>query len=73
MEGLIGETNLGERQPAVDLHLAKVLITELLWGKQTLKPENARAIKIILELEADLRHRLDESTQAEEPAPIRGK
>jgi len=49
LEGLIGETNLGERQPAVDLHLAK----------------------IILELEADLRHRLDESTQAEEPAPIR--
>jgi len=44
--------------PTVDPHLAKVLITELVFGKGYLKPENARAIRIILELESQLKNSL---------------
>lgn len=55
LERLIEST---EGLKSVDRHLAKVLITELLWGKGYLKPQNARAIQTILGLENLLRQTL---------------
>lgn len=54
LERLIERTGLKELQPPVDSHLLKVLVTELLWGKGYLKPENARAIKIVLNVKQEL-------------------
>lgn len=46
---------LNENPPIVEHHLAKIFLTELLWGKGYLKPENAQPIRKILELESDIR------------------
>ena len=63
--------------PTVDKYLAKVLITELVFGKGYLKPENARAIRIILELESQLRNSLlgmkSNSTDESKHPPGRNK
>ena len=58
IEELISSSGLSEQQPATDAHLTRILITELLWGKGYLKPENARPIKAILNLESNLRDAL---------------
>jgi hypothetical protein len=51
---------LDNHQPPIDHHLAKVLITELLWGKGVLKPDNARPIKLVLNSSTVLKHYLQE-------------
>lgn len=49
-------------------------MTELLWGKGYLKPENARAIRIILELESELRCALENmKSQPETVHPVSGR
>jgi len=58
IEDLINSSGLRDEQPVVDPHLARILITELLWGKGYLKPENARPIKTILNFESNLRDAL---------------
>ena len=65
LDELVNTAGLQNVQP-FDPHLARILITELLWGKGYLKPENARAIRIILELENDLRQALDSMNSQEE-------
>ena len=51
---------MDNHQPPIDHHLAKVLITELLWGKGVLKPDNARPIKLVLNSSSVLKHYLQE-------------
>jgi len=59
IEELISSSGLREQQPAADPYLSRILVTELLWGKGYLKPENARAIKTILNVESNLRDALN--------------
>ena len=66
LDELVNNTAGLQNVQPFDPHLARILITELLWGKGYLKPENARAIRIILELENDLRQALDSMTSQEE-------
>jgi len=58
IEELISSSGLLEQQPIVDPHLSRILVTELLFGKGYLKPENARPIRTILNLETNLRDAL---------------
>lgn len=58
LDTLIKKVTESENVHPIDPYLARILITELLWGKGYLKPEHARAIRIILELESDLRSTL---------------
>jgi len=59
IEELISSSGLREQQPTADPYLSRILVTELLWGKGYLKPENARAIKTILNVESNLRDALN--------------
>ena len=59
LDELIKNTKGFQNVQHFDPHLTRILITELIWGKGYLKPENARAIRIILELENELRSALD--------------
>ncbi|XP_032780727.1 28S rRNA (cytosine-C(5))-methyltransferase [Daphnia magna] len=66
LDELINNTAGFQNVKPFDPHLARILITELIWGKGYLKPINARAIRIILELESDLRQALDSLNSQEE-------
>ncbi|KAI9555146.1 hypothetical protein GHT06_017661 [Daphnia sinensis] len=66
LDELINNTAAFQNVKPFDPHLARILITELIWGKGYLKPINARAIRIILELESDLRQALDSLNSQEE-------
>lgn len=66
LDELINNTAGFKNVQPFDPHLARILITELIWGKGYLKPENARAIRIILELESDLRQALENPNSQEE-------
>ncbi len=59
LDELINNTPGLQNVQPFDPHLARILITELIWGKGYLKPENARAIRIILELESEFRNALE--------------
>lgn len=58
----------------IDPHLSKILITELIWGRGYLKPENARAIHTILGIESQLRSSLKglQSSHPEQPLEFQG-
>lgn len=67
---------LSEEPPLVDSNLAKIFITELLWGKGYLKPDNAQPIKKILDLEKDIRkhfNRLNSQQDSGTEDPITGR
>ncbi|XP_046437723.1 28S rRNA (cytosine-C(5))-methyltransferase-like [Daphnia pulex] len=70
LDELVNNTAGLQNVQPFDPHLARILITELLWGKGYLKPENARAIRIILELENDLRQALDGMNSQEDKDSI---
>ena len=58
IEELITSSGLKDHQPIIDPYLSKILIAELLWGKGYLRPENARPIRAILNIENCLRNAL---------------
>lgn len=58
IDNLINKTNLLMNEPRFDAWLAKILITELLWGKNALKTD-CKPIKIILAYEQKLREELN--------------
>ena len=62
LERLVNET-IGLLDSGVDLMLLKVLVTELLFGKKYLKPEGAKAIRVVLERESELRRSLETLTK----------
>jgi len=72
LEELVNKTKLNQVQPPIDVHLAKILITELLWGKGYLKPDQARPIKLILSYASDLKKYLNEKTSIDESCPLQG-
>ncbi|XP_017760729.1 PREDICTED: probable 28S rRNA (cytosine-C(5))-methyltransferase isoform X2 [Eufriesea mexicana] len=55
---LIKKTNILVTEPRLDVWLAKILITELLWGKKTLKTE-CKPVLTILNYEQKLRKELN--------------
>lgn len=61
LERLVNET-AGLLDGGIDPHLAKVLVTELVWGKGYLKPEGAKAIRTVLALEGQLKRSLETMT-----------
>lgn len=58
IDSLINKTNLLINEPRFDAWLAKILITELLWGKNALKTD-CKPIKTILAYEQKLREELN--------------
>ncbi|KOC62174.1 Putative methyltransferase NSUN5 [Habropoda laboriosa] len=58
LDHLIDKTNLLKNEPRLDVWLAKVLITELLWGKKALE-SYCKPIKTILSYEKCLRKELN--------------
>ncbi len=69
---LAGSSELSDS--GLDPHLCKILITELIWGRGYLKPENARAIHTILGIESQLRTSLKGlmSFRPEQPLDFQG-
>ncbi|CAK9799323.1 28S rRNA (cytosine-C(5))-methyltransferase [Anthophora quadrimaculata] len=57
LDHLIRKTNLMVNEPHLDVWLAKALISELLWGKKTLKTD-CKPVKTILSYEKQLRKEL---------------
>lgn len=53
--------------------VTRVLVTELLWGKGYLKPENAKAIRSVLQLEQDLRRAVQSPGPSEDCSHTRGR
>ncbi|KAK1124747.1 hypothetical protein K0M31_006109 [Melipona bicolor] len=63
---LLKKTNILINEPRLDPWLAKILVTELLWGKKTLKAE-CKPIQTVLAYEQKLREELNNVDQVELP------
>ncbi|KOX74881.1 hypothetical protein WN51_13442 [Melipona quadrifasciata] len=63
---LLKKTNILINEPRLDPWLAKILVTELLWGKKTLKAE-CKPIQTVLAYEQKLREELNNVDHVELP------
>lgn len=67
---LINETQILLNEPRFDPWLARILITELIWGKQRLTG-NAKPIETVLNYEGRLRNALKNINASDIPLPLK--
>ena len=68
---LLNKINIFINEPRLDPWLARILVTELLWGKKTLKAE-CKPIQTVLAYEQKLREELSNADDVKHP-PKTGK